>query len=133
MPAIPSHTLKVYDIAMKYVLLAIFVLLAGQPLQASSCDMDHGQGTNQSQHGSMHEGPMDDDAGSKMDCCDQDSEETSDDCSSMSHCGACGAGLAVVSPSAFNTIFISGSQQYFSAGNEPSSISFSPPFRPPIA
>jgi len=118
---------------MKYVLLAIFVLLAGQPLQASTCDMDHGQGTSHSQHGNMLDGPMDDDAGSKMDCCDQDPEDTSDGCNSMSHCGACGAGLAVVSPSTINTIFISGSQQYFSASNEPSNISFSPPFRPPIA
>ncbi len=51
---------KMYDCVMKYVFLAIFVLIASQPMQVSSCDMQNAQQT--SQHGS-HD--MDHDDGSR--------------------------------------------------------------------
>ena len=54
---------------MKYVLLAIFVLIAAQPLQASYCDICDGQDSGQSQHGNMNESTMDNDM-QDMDCCD---------------------------------------------------------------
>jgi len=64
---------------MKYVLLAIFVLFAAQPLQASSCDMYGGQNSGHSQHGDMLDSDMND-----MDCCDDDPASPGDGCDSMS-------------------------------------------------
>ena len=136
MPAIPPHTLKVYDATMKYFLLAIFVLIAAQPLQASYCDMCDGQDSGQSQHGNMHEGSMDHEM-QDMDCCDHepadDPKDSDDGCNSMSHCGACPTGLAAVSSSIINPVFTPSSQQIPLEAEEPLSISSSPPFRPPIA
>jgi len=112
---------------MKFVLLAIFVLFAAQPLQASPCDMCDGQNASHSQHGDMHDGDM-----GGMDCCDTDPADTGDGCGSMSHCGACTAGLTAISPSAYRAFFNSGSLQFPMVTNEPLSRYSSPPFRPPI-
>jgi hypothetical protein len=112
---------------MKYVLLAMFVLFAAQPMQASACDMHDGQNIAHSQHGNMH-----DDKGHGMDCCDNDGTGMSDGCS-MEQCGACPAGLSAVKPSVLNFIFDSSSQQYMSASNAPMCRFSSPPFRPPIS
>jgi len=118
---------------MKFILLAIFVLFAAQPLQASSCDMSNGQDTGHSQHGSMSDKQMDHENMQDMDCCDQGPADMGDGCGSMSHCGSCPAGLAVIHPAAFGTFFDSSPQQFFSKGNEPPNRIDSPPFRPPIA
>ena len=116
---------------MKYVLLAIFVLFAGQPLQAASCDMHDGQDTSQNPHGNMHDSPMDD-HGQDMDCCDHDPDKKGDACDSLSRCGTFVAGFVAVTPSALDTIFSSNSQQTFDIADGILSISDSPPFRPPI-
>ncbi len=117
---------------MKFVLLAIFVLFAAQPLQASPCDMCDGQNASHSQHGDMHDGDMDHSDMGGMDCCDTDPADTGDGCGSMSHCGACTAGLTAISPSAYRAFFNSGSLQFPMVTNEPLSRYSSPPFRPPI-
>ena len=109
---------------MKYVLLAIFVLFAAQPLQASSCDMCDGQNTGHSQHDS----DMQD-----MDCCDHDPADTDDGCDAMSHCGACTAGVMAIYPSTVNAIFSTNSRQYLADTGDPLNKFSSPPFRPPIA
>jgi len=113
---------------MKYVLLAIFVLFAAQPLQASPCDMCDGQNTGHSQHGDMHDGDM-----QNMDCCDHEPADTGDGCGSMSHCGACTAGVMAINPSVANAIFSTSSRQYLPDTGEPLNRFNSPPFRPPIA
>jgi len=118
---------------MKFIFLAIFVLLAAQPLQASSCDMSNGQGTDHSQHGSMNDTAMDHENMQDMDCCDQDSADMGDGCGAMTHCGSCPAGVAVIHPAIFGANFDSNQQQFFSKGNEPPSRFDSPPLRPPIA
>jgi len=121
---------------MKYVLLAIFVLSAAQPLQASYCDMCDGQDNGHKQHENMHEGPMDHEM-QDMDCCDHepadDPSDSDNGCNSMSHCGTCAAGLVAVSPSASNPVFTPNSQQIPLEADEHLNISSSPPFRPPIA
>jgi hypothetical protein len=118
---------------MKFILLAIFVLFAAQPLQASPCDMGTGQDKGHSQHGNMNDTLVDHENMQDMDCCDQDPNETGDGCGSMSHCGSCPAGMAVIHPVAFGAVFDSNTQPLFNKGNEPPSRFGSPPFRPPIA
>ena len=125
------NRLKVYDSVMKFVLLAIFVLFAAQPLQASPCDMCDGQSSGHSQHGDMLDGDMDH-GDMDMDCCDHDPTDSSDGCGSMSHCGACTAGLTAISPSAYRAFFNSGSLQFPMVTNKSLSRYSSPPFRPPI-
>jgi len=125
------NTLKVYDASMKYVLLAIFVLFAAQPLQASACDMHDAQDTSHSQHGKMHDNPMDD-GGQDMDCCDDDPASPDKGCDSMSHCGACTAGVVALNPSTFNPIFDLNLQQCLLTTGEPLSRFGPPPLRPPI-
>jgi hypothetical protein len=117
---------------MKFVLLAIFVLFAAQPLQASACDMQNGQDTKHSQHDNMSDGPMDDHAPG-MECCDNDSDDSDDGCDSMSHCGACATGLAALNPSTLKTIYSSNLQRHFPIAGGILSRPCSPPFRPPIA
>ena len=112
---------------MKYVFLAIFVLLATQPMQVSSCDMHESQQT--SQHGS-HDMGQDD--GQSMDCCDHDPSVPSDNCDSMSHCGACPTGVMAFSAIAINTIFKSNTRLYLPDTGEPLSNFQPPPFKPPI-
>ncbi|MGB5291764.1 MAG: hypothetical protein WBN41_09995 [Lysobacterales bacterium] len=112
---------------MKYVFLAIFVLLASQPLQVSSCDMHDSQQT--SQHGSRD---MNHDDMQSMDCCDHDPAMPSDGCDSVFHCGACPSGVMAFSSITLNAIFKTGSRLYLPDTGEPLS-NFSPPlFKPPI-
>ena len=132
-PAITPHALKVYDDSMKFILLAIFVLFAAQPLQASSCDMCDDQETGHSQHSTMHDGSMEHENMQDMDCCDHDPGTPDNGCSSMSHCGACVAGLGVVSSSTPGTSFNSNPHQPLPTTEGILSRSGSPPFRPPIA
>ncbi len=110
---------------MKYIFLAIFVLLAAaaQPLQASLCDMCDAQGTSHSQHGDMGD----------MDCCGQDSTPSSDNCDPMSHCGACTAGPVIVSINTTNIVFAVNPRQFLPDTDKPLSRFNSPPFRPPIS
>ena len=119
-----------YDSAMKYVLLAIFVLLAAQPLRASLCDMCNDQGTTQGPHGDMHGGNMDHGNMQDMDCCDHDSN---DSCDSMSHCGACTASVIALDASLVVSVHTTASRQYLSDSGEPLNQFKPPPFRPPIA
>ena len=116
--------LKMYNATMKYVLLAIFVLFAAQPLQAESCDMQAAQGSAHGQH------DMQDDMGSDMDCCDQ---EPSDNCNSISHCGACTAGVVSIHTSLLSAIFPSSEDPLITATGELRIRFNPPPFRPPIA
>ena len=113
---------------MKYVFLAIFVLLAAQPMRAASCDMHASQQTHQ--HGSHG---MDTDHGKGMDCCDHDPSAPSDGCDSMFHCGACPAGVMAFNSFTVNTVFITDSRLYLPDTGKPLSKSDPPLFKPPIA
>jgi hypothetical protein len=118
----------VYDIEMKYVLLAIIVLIASLPVQASSCDMHTSQGTSHSQHGDMlDKSDMD------MDCCDQDPLDQSDNCDPMSHCGASASGVVTIDSSPVNVAFASGLRHVITDSTHTANRFDSPPFRPPIA
>ena len=118
----------VYSTVMKYVLLAIFVLFAAQPVQASFCDMHDGGSVSDSQHGHM-----DDNNGANMDCCDHDPSIPSDNCDSISHCGANTTAVASLNPFATGMIFSLDSRLYLVDTGDPASRPHSPPFRPPIA
>lgn len=124
---------KVYDYTMKYVVLAIFVLIASQPMQVTSCDMHESQQT--SQHGSnkMDHGDMDHGDGNDMDCCDHDPAVPSDNCDSMVDCSACTAAVMAFSIFTIDTIFKVDSQMYLPDIEEPLSRFNPPPFKPPIA
>ena len=113
---------------MKYVLLAIFVLFAAQPLQAVSCDMHDAQGTSHGQHDDMQGND-----GMDMDCCDQEPSVPADNCESMFHCGTCTAVAVAISPSAINVNFHPGSHPLLLGNGEPVNRFNTPPFRPPIA
>ena len=126
------NSAKVYHIVMKYVFLAIFVLFAAQPLQASSCDMQSSQGTSHSGH-DMQDGPMAEGDGAGMDCCDHDPSVPSDNCDSMSHCGACTTAVVAINSSTVNVIFSLNCRQYLAGTGEPLSRFSPPPFRPPIS
>jgi len=112
---------------MKYVLLAMFVLFAAQPVQAAACDMHDGQNSSHSQHDNMHGG---NDTG--MDCCKGETSGMDESCS-MEQCAACPAGLTAIKPSLAKVIFISDSQQFLAASDAPLCRFKSPPFRPPIS
>jgi uncharacterized protein involved in copper resistance len=113
---------------MKYVLLAIFVLIAAQPLQASECDMHNGQGATEGLHADMNHNDMQD-----MDCCDSESQDSMHQCDSMSHCGACTAGVVALDPHVAIAAFMASTNQYLSDTGKPLSHFNSPPFRPPIS
>jgi hypothetical protein len=117
---------------MKYLFLAIFVLLAAQPFQASYCDMQDPQETSHSGH-NMQDGPMMDDDGTGMDCCDHDPSTPSDSCDSMSQCGACVTAVLAITPSTVVAIFNVVSRLYSADINVPLRSFSSPPFRPPIS
>ena len=119
---------KVYDSAMKYVFLAIFVLIATQPTQVMSCDMHDSQQTSNSGAHNMDHGDMPD-----MDCCDHDPSVPSDNCDSTSHCSPCTAGVMALTSYTVSTIFKASSRLYLSDTGEPSSRFKSPPYKPPIA
>ena len=124
---------------MKYVLLAIFVLFAAQPLRASLCDMHDAQGTTQGAHGDMHDSDMDHSNMQNMDCCDHDPADpvnpadSNDLCDSMSHCGAGTASAVVLNSDMITPVYTAGSRQYLSNSGAPLYWFKSPPFRPPIA
>jgi len=124
---------------MKYVLLAIFVLFAAQPLRASLCDMCDTRGTTQSSHGDMVHSDMDHGDMQDMDCCDQDPADSDDPadskdlCDSMSHCGASTASAVVLNTDMDTPVYTAGSRQYLSDTGEPLNRFIPPPFRPPIA
>lgn len=118
---------------MKYVLLAIFVLFAAQPLRASLCDMCDARETTQSAHGDMDHGDMDHGNMQDMDCCDQDPAGSHDSCDSMSHCGACTAGVVALNTDMAISVYTVVSRQYLSDTGGPLYRTKSPPFRPPIA
>lgn len=125
---------------MKYVLLAIFVLFAAQPLQASYCDMCDGQDTGDSQQGSMHDVAMTDhgndhqiDSGQEMDCCDSEPDGSDDGCTPQSHCGASTSSLAVINAVTADLLFSTHSEQISTNFSGVLNRTDSPPFRPPIA
>jgi len=113
---------------MKYVFLAIFVLLAAQPMRASSCNMHHAQPTG---HHASHD--MDHGNGQDMDCCDHEPAMPPDHCDSMFHCGACPAGLLTLDTPALNTGFKTCSRVFPTDAGEPLSNFIPPPYKPPIA
>jgi len=112
---------------MKYVFMAIFVLIAAQPVQAQGCDMHDAQNSGHSQHGNMHET---NDTG--MDCCDGDASGMDEGCS-MEQCGTYAVSMTAIKPSLVSLIFNTDSQQFISAVDAPLHRSSSPPFRPPIS
>jgi hypothetical protein len=107
---------------MKYIFLAILLLLAVQPLQASLYDMCDVQGTGHSQHGHMDD----------LDCCDYDPTELSGSCASMSHCGALTADIMAPRAGMPHSGLATKARQYLPGTSEPSSNFNPPPFRPPI-
>jgi hypothetical protein len=117
---------------MKYLFLAIFVLLAAQPFQASYCDMQAPQETSHGDHGMQHASMADAD-GTGMDCCDHDPSTPSDSCDSMSQCGTGVSAALAINSSTVIAIFNVDSRLYSANINEPLSSFSSPPFRPPIS
>jgi len=105
---------------MKHVILALLILFAAQPVQASFCSMD------------MNMGDMDmsmDDS----DCCNHEQPDSSDSCDPKMHCGAAPAGVAVLDAGLDSrAVPLSGLLPSFK--NRPLSPSFdSPLYRPPIS
>ena len=117
---------------MKYLFLAIFVLLAAQPFQVSYCDMQEPQETSHGGHDMQH-GSMADADGTGMDCCDHYPSTPDDNCESMSQCGACVSAVLAINPSTVITIFNVDSRLYLPDTNNRLSSFSSPPFRPPIS
>ena len=125
---------------MKFVLLAFFVLIAAQPLQATYCDMHASQGTSHDQHGDMQnhhamdtDMDMDMDTDGGMDCCDHDPSDPSDGCDAMSHCGAASAGAVTIDSTPVSVAFATNPQLHLANSGQPLTRFSSPPFRPPIA
>ncbi len=117
---------------MKHVILALLILFAAQPVQASFCSMDMNMGDMDMSMDHVMQQTMDGD-GSDSDCCDHDDTDTSHSCDSPAHCGAAPAGAAVLD-AGFDagTVLIAGRLPSFKNG--PLSPSFdSPLYRPPIS
>ena len=117
---------------MKYVFLAIFVLIAAQPVQVSFCSMDLNTGDmNMGMDHVMEYPPGVADADEN--CCDHDNTDTSQSCDSPTHCGAASAGVAVID-AGFDagTVLIAGRLPSFRNGLLTPSFD-SPPYRPPIS
>lgn len=132
------------------MLLALLVLLATQPLQASYCDMCAGQNTAfadmshaEMQHTEMSHADMADtgmrvgmDHGGNskaMDCCDDTPVDSDKQCADMAHCGACPAGNVAVSPSMAAALISTATIKLDFSSDPPIYRSSSPPFRPPIS
>ena len=122
------------------MLLAIFVLLAAQPLQASFCDMCadqkamHSGMASDEEHGhDMHAGMDHGDDSQAMDCCDDESAAGDDHCATMAHCGACPTGNAAVSPSIAAVMISTAKMKLDFSSDPPVYQNSSPPFRPPIS
>lgn len=126
---------------MKYVLLAIFVLLSAQPSRASLCDMEaaakvaseHITGMNHSgiNHDNMVDHQM---AGgmSDMDCCDGEAKDSNHQCDSMAHCGACTAGVMTLAGGISIFSPIDSPRQNITDSDAPLRKFKLPPYRPPI-
>ena len=112
---------------MKYIFLAIFVLLATQPVQVTSCSMHDAQ--QSAQHGS-HD--MDHGGGQNMDCCDHDPGMPSDQCNPIFHCGAHSLGFMAFDAFTPSVLFIPDERPDLPATGEPLSNYIPPPFKPPI-
>jgi len=113
---------------MKYIFLAIFVLIAAQPpMQASPCDM---HGAQQSADHASHD--MDHGGGQKMDCCDHDPGMPADHCNPAFHCGAHSVGVMAFNAFTINVIFVPGDRLDLPDTGEPLSLFIPPPFKPPI-
>lgn len=112
---------------MRYILLAIFVLIASQPVQVFSCDMQNAQ--QSAQHGSHDMGH---DGGQKKDCCDHDPGMPTDHCNPVFHCGAHSMGVMVFDASTLDVPFIPGDNLDLPDDGEPLSFFTPPPFKPPI-
>ena len=125
--------MNVYDVPMKFVLLAMFVLFAAQPSQAVSCDMSGIPDTGHGQHSNMPDVSMDHDDMQDMDCCDEEPADSGHDCSSYSHCGACAASFTALNPSALETLLSSSPRVFLPLAQGILHRAQSPPFRPPIA
>ncbi len=108
---------------MKQVILAILIVFAAQPLQASFCAMEMGQDM---QH-AMDVG------GSDPDCCNHEQPGSTDSCDPLMHCGAAPAGVAVLDAGLVSqTVPVSGNLPSFQS--RPLSPSFdSLLYRPPIS
>jgi hypothetical protein len=117
---------------MKQVILAILIVIAAQPVQASLCSMDMGMGDMNM--GMNHVMPQAPDAPSPdADCCDHDGKDTSQSCDSPAHCGAAPAGAAVLD-AGFDAGTVLPAGRLPSFKNGPLTPSFdSPPYRPPIS
>jgi len=114
--------------AMKYILLAIFVLIASQPpVQVSCCDMHDAQ--QSSQH-AAHD--MDHGHGKTMDCCDHDPGMPADHCNPIFHCGAHSLGVMAFNVFTISVPFVSGDRLDLPDTGEPLSNFSPPPFKPPI-
>jgi len=117
---------------MKRVILALLIVIAAQPVQASLCSMDMDMSdTNMGMDHVMQQAP--EAPCSDADCCDHDDSDTSPSCDSPAHCGVAPAGVAVLD-AGFDagTVLIAGRLPSFITG--PLTPSFdSPPYRPPIS
>lgn len=113
---------------MKYLFLAMFVLLAAQPVQVSMCQMhDTQQMAHSGSHNMGHDGEQD------MDCCDLEPAMPTHQCDSMFHCGACPAGVLAFGSLAINTTFQTSAHRYLPDTGAPLSNFKPPPYKPPIA
>ncbi len=122
-PSIHLKTEKMYHWDMKQVILAILIVIAAQPLQASFCAMD----MDQEVHHSMDSG------GSDPGCCDHEQPDSSDSCDPQMHCGAAPASVAVLDAGLVShAIPVTGLLASFN--DRPLSPSFDfPLYRPPIS
>ena len=110
---------------MKHLILALLILIAAQPLQASSCGID--TGVDHSVHQAV------DSDRSSSDCCDHDEHEPVDFCDPLVHCGAVPAGLAVLCAS-LDPGAVPAIGRLPSFKSQPLFAHFdAPPFRPPIS
>lgn len=122
-PVIHMKTEKRYHGHVKQVILALLFVIAAQPVQASSCEMDMSQVV---QHA------MDIDS-FDPDCCNHEQPGSSHSCDLLMHCGAAPAGVAVLDTGLDScTVPVAGLLSSFK--NRPLSPSFdSPLYRPPIS
>lgn len=113
---------------MKYLFLAIFVLIAAQPpVQLSMCDLhDAQQSAQQGSHDTGHGG------GRKMDCCDHDPGMPPDHCNPVFHCGSHSVGVMAFNVFTISVMFMPGDRLDLSDTGEPLIHFHPPPFKPPI-
>ena len=122
---------------MKNVILALFVLFAAQPVQASFCTMELNMGgmnmgnmNSAMDHVMQHaaDAPVPD-----VDCCEHEDTDTSRSCDSTAFCGATPASAAVLEAGLKSgTVLMVRRLPLFK--NSPLTPSFdSPPYRPPIS